>query len=81
MHAFSTFFKGLQLMAEVSNWSEKALADGKVTLREAVDLVERVAPILGIPVEIDFSTLDFEAGSHSPHVSVESPDRPKRTWE
>lgn len=50
---FQYFFKGLELMALVQSWSEKALADGKVTLVEATELAERACEILGIPLEIE----------------------------
>jgi len=47
------FFKALKIMGEVSEWSVKALADGKVTLKEATELAEGVCNILGVPLEID----------------------------
>lgn len=50
---FQYFFKGLELMALVQSWSEQALADGKVTLKEASELAERACEILGIPLELD----------------------------
>jgi len=49
------FFKALQLMGIVSEWSAKALEDGKVTLPEATDLAEKVCGVLGIPLELDVS--------------------------
>jgi len=49
------FFKALQLMGVVSEWSTKALSDGKVTLPEATDLAEKVCGVLEIPLELDIS--------------------------
>ena len=47
------FFKAFQVMGIVSNWSVKAMADGKVTLQEAFDLVQELGHVLGFKVEID----------------------------
>ena len=37
----------------VSTWAAKALVDNKVTLKEAVDLVEPIAEVLGVPTAIE----------------------------
>ena len=50
---FQYFFKGLELMAIIQSWSEKALADGKVTLKEATELATRCCEVLDIPLELD----------------------------
>ena len=50
---FQYFFKGLELMGIVQSWSEQALEDGKVTLKEATELATRCCEVLGIPLEID----------------------------
>jgi hypothetical protein len=47
------FFKALRLFGIVSEWSAKALMDGKITSAEAFDLITKLAGILGIPTEID----------------------------
>ena len=47
------FFKILQIMGIVTTWSGQAMADGKITLTEAVELAVRIAAVLGIPTEID----------------------------
>jgi len=49
---FGYFFKGLELMAIIQTWSEQALADGKVTLKEAMELATRACEVLDIPLEI-----------------------------
>jgi len=46
------FFKALRVMGIVTDWASKALVDGKVTLKEAVDLAERIGEALGIPTDI-----------------------------
>lgn len=47
------FFKALQIMGIISNWSTQALSDGKVTLAEATELAKEVCGVLGVPLEID----------------------------
>ncbi len=46
-------FKAFRVMGIVTDWSTKALVDGKISLNEAVDLATRLAEALGIPTEID----------------------------
>ncbi|MBA7496085.1 hypothetical protein ES702_06683 [subsurface metagenome] len=50
---FGYFYKGLQLMSITQTWSEQALEDGKVTLKEATELATRICEVLGIPLEIE----------------------------
>ena len=47
------FFKALRLFGVVSEWSARALMDGKVTAVEGVELITEVCKILGVPTEID----------------------------
>ena len=49
------FIKALRLMSILSEWSVKALEDGKVTSVEGAELVTEVCNILGVKAEIDFS--------------------------
>ncbi len=81
MDGLSYFFTGLKLMATVSDWSQKALSDGKVTLREAVELAERVCPILGVKLEIDLTGDKAETSNVEIDTIKESTDRPKKSWE
>lgn len=46
-------FKIFQIFGIVSTWATKALADGKVTLAEAVDLVTQLCAILGVTPELE----------------------------
>jgi len=46
-----SFWKILSIFSIVSNWSQQALADGKVTLTEALELVHQLAAALGVPTE------------------------------
>ncbi|MBA7670746.1 hypothetical protein ES703_78893 [subsurface metagenome] len=41
----------------ISAWSQAALADGKITLEEALDLVTQLAAALGLPLEYDVSKI------------------------
>jgi len=52
------FMKAIQIMAIASAWSAKALEDGKVTLREAADLAEKIAQVLGIDVDLDIEGME-----------------------
>ncbi|MBA7493983.1 hypothetical protein ES702_04549 [subsurface metagenome] len=48
-----SFWKIMTIFSIVSNWSSQALADKKVTLEEALDLVQQLATALGVPTEYD----------------------------
>jgi len=47
------FYKGHQLMGIIHSWSEQALEDGKVTFKEATELLTRCCEVLGIPLELE----------------------------
>ena len=49
------FLKVLRIFGIVSEWSAKALEDGKVTAMEAADLGIKIAGALDLPTEIDLS--------------------------
>jgi len=46
-------FKAIQIAGVVAAWSQKALADGKITLSEATQLAGEIATVLGVAVEIE----------------------------
>lgn len=48
-----SIFKIFQIFGIVSNWAASALADGKITLEEAVKLATLIAEILGVKIEIE----------------------------
>jgi len=48
---FGYLFKALAIMGILAAWSDKALADGKVTAEEAFDLIVKLAGSLGLPIE------------------------------
>lgn len=50
-------FMTLQILGIIAAWSSQALEDGKITIKEAVDLASRLAVVLDVPVDIDMSTL------------------------
>ena len=56
MPGFS-ILKIFTLFGIVSTWSEKALADGKITLTEAAELAEDLGPLLGVPVDVQIPGL------------------------
>jgi len=40
-------------MGIIHSWSEQALEDGKVTFKEATELLTRCCEVLGIPLELE----------------------------
>lgn len=48
-----SILKIFQIFGIASSWSSTALADGKVTLKEAASLAEQIATVLGVEIEID----------------------------
>lgn len=46
-------FKAFQIFGILSEWATRALADGKVTLTEAISLVTQLCAVLGIVPELD----------------------------
>jgi len=48
-----SFWKVMTIFSIVSNWSVQALADKKVTLEEAKDLVEQLCHVLGVKTEYE----------------------------
>ena len=52
------FFKILGIISLISSWMKKALEDGKITLREALELIGLLAESLGLP--LDFSLADIK---------------------
>jgi len=54
---FGYFFKALAIMGIIAAWSEKALADGKVTAAEGFDLLQKLAVSLGIPMTFEVPEL------------------------
>lgn len=52
-----SFWKVLTIFSIVSNWAAQALADKKVTLAEALDLIAQLAVALGVPLEFDVSKI------------------------
>ncbi|MBA7524715.1 hypothetical protein ES705_16857 [subsurface metagenome] len=49
-----SIWKIFAIFSIVSAWSQAALADGKITLEEALDLVQQLAAALGVPTEYNF---------------------------
>lgn len=53
MRNLKYFFIAIQIIGIVTDWASKAMQDGKITLKEAIDLAERIAKALGIPTDIN----------------------------
>jgi len=47
-----SIFKIFMIFGIVSAWAEKALEDGKISIKEAADLAETLGAALGIPTTI-----------------------------
>jgi len=45
----------LKIVGIIGAWSEKALEDGKITMTEGVRLLENLAGLLGIKLDLDFT--------------------------
>lgn len=50
----------MTIFSIVSNWSVQALADKKVTLDEAMDLVKQLCNVLGVKTEFNLPGSDEE---------------------
>ena len=48
-----SIFKIFAIFGVVSMWAKKAFADGKISIREGIELVAELATVLGIPLEWD----------------------------
>lgn len=48
-----SIFKIFMIFGIVSSWAAKALADGKITIIEAVELATKLAGVLGITLAIE----------------------------
>lgn len=55
-------FMTLQILGIVAAWSGQALSDGRITIKEAVELAGRLAEVLDVPVDLEPTTL-FEEGT------------------
>lgn len=56
------FFKILAIIGLLSSWMKKALADGRITLREALELVELLALELNLPLDFKVGIVLGDAG-------------------
>ena len=56
-----TIFKIFAIFGVVSMWAKKAFADGKISVKEGIELVVELAGVLGIPLEWDVPEVVLEA--------------------
>lgn len=61
----SKFFIAIKLLGVLTAWFTTAIADGKITGREAVELIEQIASMLGFDLTWDLSDL-----TDAPNVSA-----------
>jgi len=59
------FWMIFRVFGIVSTWSEKALADGKITITEAAELGEQIGGLLGIPTDVSIPTVAVAAAPDS----------------
>lgn len=52
-----SIWKIFTIFGILSTWSQQALADGKITAVEALDLITQLAAALSLPLEFDVSEL------------------------
>lgn len=52
-----SIWKIFTIFGIVSAWSQAALADGKITLDEALDLIAQLAAALDLPLEYDVNKI------------------------
>ncbi len=74
-----SIWKVFAIFGIVSVWTEKALADKVITLNEAADLATALAPVLGIPVNLDVSTLPVPRIDLSEEKSEDIEELPHKT--
>ncbi|MBW8042579.1 MAG: hypothetical protein FVQ85_21650 [Planctomycetes bacterium] len=80
-NGLNTFLTGLKIIGDVSKWSEKALADGKVTIVEAIDLAEKIASALGVRLELDIPGMQPVESDDDKTEATEEVEKTKRSWE
>ena len=68
------FWMIFQVFGIVSNWSVKALADGKITIIEAGELAEQIGGLLGIPTDITVPTATAPEIVAATDTGEEEPD-------
>jgi len=66
------FFKILSIVSLISSWMAKALEDGKITLREALELIGLLAESLGLP--LDFNLADVKGVNWPEKKAAITPD-------
>ncbi|MBA7473397.1 hypothetical protein ES707_08736 [subsurface metagenome] len=52
-----SIWKIFTIFGIISAWSQAALADGKITLEEALGLITQLAAALNLPLEFDASNI------------------------
>jgi hypothetical protein len=76
-----SIFKIFQIFGLVSTWANQALADGKITLDEAVDLAMQIAKILGVAIEIELPAALTAMAAEDVETGKEDAVPKLNTWE
>lgn len=71
------FFKILGIISLISSWMGKALEDGKITLREALELIGLLAPALGLPLDFDIAVV---MGDTAPEKETDDTDESGKVY-
>lgn len=74
-----SIWKVFTIFGIVSTWAAKALDDNVITLKEAAELATDLAPVLGVSVDLDVSTLPIASGDLSEEQSEEIRPLPHKT--
>ena len=74
-----SIWKVFTIFGIVSTWAAKALDDNVITLKEAAELATDLAPVLGVSVDLDVSTLPIPSGDPSAEESEEIRPLPHKT--
>ena len=67
----------LKIVGIIGAWSEKALEDGKITMAEGVRLLENLAGLLGIKLDLDFTPVTEGQGEEVKTETREGGEPPR----
>jgi hypothetical protein len=73
-------FMTLQMIGIMAAWAGRALSDGRVTIKEAVELARRLAEVLDVAIDMEPTTIleEKEAGEEGEPLSGGKTEVPKR---
>lgn len=71
-------FKAIQVAGAIAKWSETALADGKVSLSEGIELLGTLGQILGLPLELEIPGVTVPEKLETVMAEESTPEQPTR---